>query len=99
MGDRIVGDAAGRICGAVGSMTERVDDGGLVLFDLMASVRKLGRGAMVRRSFCEALTLGSLASSGACARGERLRSIDTLFCRADRGKFDKPEGKGRSMPI
>jgi hypothetical protein len=69
----------------MGSMTERVDDGGLVLFDLMASVRKLGRSAMVRRSFVEARMRSLLASGAAGVRGERLRSIDTLSCRADRG--------------
>jgi hypothetical protein len=69
-------------------MTERVEDGGLVLFDLMASVRKLGRGAMVRRSFVKARMRALLASGAAGVRGERLRSIDTLLCRADRGEVE-----------
>jgi len=46
--------AEGVVCrtsAAAGSMTERVEDGGLVRLDLMASALKLGRGAMARRSF------------------------------------------------
>jgi hypothetical protein len=69
-------------------MTERVEDGGLRLLDLMASARKLGRGAILRRSFREARTGRSVLSVSAPNSDEWDRSIDTLLCRADRGEFE-----------
>jgi hypothetical protein len=69
-------------------MIERVEEGGLVRFDRMARALKLGRGAIVKRSFCDARMGAVEESMSAPTLGERERSIDTRLCRVDRGEFE-----------
>lgn len=69
-------------------MTERVEDGGLVLLDLTARDLKLGRGAIVKRSFRDPRTGKLDASTSVPAFGELESSMDTRLCRADRGEFE-----------
>lgn len=69
-------------------MTERVEEGGLVRLDRMASALKLGRGAIVRRSFGGARMGKVERSVFSATSGERERSIDTRLCREDRAEFE-----------
>ncbi len=60
-------------------MIERVEEGGLVLLGRLASALKLGRGAIVKRSFRVARVGEFVVVASASTLGERKRSVDTLL--------------------